>query len=282
MLYLILLSPFIAYLLYFLWQRWSRMRTQKRRAALLEAPFPSQWRQLLQEEFGLYSRLPAQLQEKLEGLMMVFIDEKVFAGRGGFEMTDRARVLVAAQACVLILNMPEKYYAGFETILIYPSAYQTQVTRQDGWVHTETTDHRAGEAWHRGPVILAWDHVQQGGRDGRDGHNVVMHEFAHKLDEENYHMDGLPILTDGDQYRNWAEVLGSAFQQLQEHRDEVIDAYGATSAAEFFAVVTEAFFEKGLQLKQQHPELYEQFRLYYRLDPAQWYEAMELKQRENI
>ena len=234
------------------------------------APFSPAWRQVLLEDFDLYKRIPEPLQRRLEGLVTVFIDEKVFLGRNGFEVSDRARVLVAAQACLLIINNANKFYPGFETILIYPDTYAAPVSRQDGPIRTSDVDSRAGESWHRGPVILAWDHVLQGGRDSRDGHNVVMHEFAHKLDEENYYMDGLPILSDNSQYQSWKEVLTREYDRLRLHRDDVIDAYGANSPAEFFAVVTEAFFEKPKQLRQKHPALYEQFQHYYQVDPSVW------------
>lgn len=270
MIYFILLSPLVGYLIYHTMQRWRASRQLRRRQALMAAPFDEQWRQVLRQDFALYARLPAELQRRLEGLVLIFLDEKVFLGRNGFEMTDRARLLVAAQACLLILNQPGKYYPGFETILIYPETYVAEVSERDGWIQTDRRDHRAGESWHRGPVILAWNHVLQGGRDSRDGHNVVMHEFAHKLDEENYVMDGLPILQDGTRYRSWAEVLSREFEHLRQHGDDVIDAYGATSAAEFFAVVTEVFFEKPEQLKYKHPQLYAQFKTFYQLDPAAW------------
>lgn len=270
MLYAVLLSPFIGYGLYWFWQRWIDQRRQQRRNDLVQQHFPTTWDNILLEDFHLYAKLPPELRGTLQGLIRIFIDEKIFLGRNGFEISDRVKVLVAAQACLLVLNKPGKYYSGFETILVYPEAYLAPVSHSDGWIRSEGMSSRAGESWHRGPVILAWNEVLAGGRDSRDGHNVVMHEFAHKLDEENYHMDGLPILDNHAQYADWAEVLGKEFERLQQHHDDVIDAYGATSAAEFFAVVTEAFFEKPHQLQLKHPALYEQFQLYFQLDPAAW------------
>lgn len=273
MIYFILLSPLLGYLIYHYLQKWRTSRRQQRRESLMAAPFDEQWRDLLRQDFALYRRLPLALQRRLEGLVLIFLDEKIFLGRNGFEVTDRVRLLIAAQACLLVLNQPGKYYPGFETILVYPDTYVADVSERDGWIQTDRKDNRAGESWHRGPVILAWNHVLQGGRDDRDGHNVVMHEFAHKLDEENYAMDGLPVLADGSRYRSWAEVLSREFEHLRQHRDDVIDSYGATSAAEFFAVVTEVFFEKPRQLKHRHPALYEQLQGYYQLDPVSWEHA---------
>lgn len=270
LLYLVLLSPVVGFLVYSLVSRLHQFRKNKRRAALRATPLPAAWRQWLRNDFPLYQKLPQALQRELDGHIQVFISEKVFVGRNGFEVTDEARVLIAAQACLLILNNPGDYYPGFETLLVYPQTYVARVTRRDGLVHTDTVDTRAGESWHRGPVILAWNEVLQGARNSHDGHNVVMHEFAHKLDEENSRLDGLPILPRRSQYPAWAAVLSEEYEKLRGHRDDVIDSYGATSAAEFFAVVTEAFFENPEQLKLKHPDLYRQFQLYYQLDPTSW------------
>ncbi|WP_439134901.1 zinc-dependent peptidase [Pseudomaricurvus sp.] len=270
MIYLVLLTPIAVYLLYWCLVRLLKHRKQQRRLALRAEPFPQRWQQWLQSDFPLYQKLPVDLQRKLEGHINVFLNEKVFVGCADFEITDEVRVLIAAQACILILNTGDGYFPGFETILVYPETYVANVTHQEGVLHTNATSARAGESWHRGPVIVAWDQVVRGAKDDRDGHNVVMHEFAHKLDEENNRMDGLPVLSDRSQYKEWARVLSKEYERLCQHHDDVIDAYGATSAAEFFAVVTETFFEKPTQLKREHPKLYQQFRLYYQLDPVEW------------
>ncbi|MFQ3197751.1 MAG: Mlc titration factor MtfA (ptsG expression regulator) [Paraglaciecola sp.] len=123
-------------------------------------------------------------------------------------------------------------------------------------------------------IIKDINHAIKGARDSRDGHNVVIHEFAHKLDEENAAMNGLPLLTTAEQYKHWSQVLNAEFsvqqQKLADGAGDVIDSYGATSPAEFFAGVTETFFEKPHQLEQRHPHLYEQFKQCYLLDPKQW------------
>lgn len=270
MIYLVLLFPVVVYGLYRLLSYFLEKRKQQRREKLIAESFPPIWRQWLIADFPLYQKLPADLQKKLEGHIKVFVSEKVFVGCADFEITDEVKVLIAAQACILILNTGDDYFPGFETILVYPETYVANVTHQEGVLHTNTVSARAGESWHRGPVIVAWDQVVRGAQDDRDGHNVVMHEFAHKLDEENHRMDGLPVLSDNSQYKSWAEVLSREYERLCNHHDDVIDAYGATSAAEFFAVVTETFFEKPAQLKKKHPELYQQFCLYYQLDPVLW------------
>jgi Mlc titration factor MtfA (ptsG expression regulator) len=248
-----------------------------KRIQLRAQPLPPEYLQILQTDFPLYLRLPDELQEKLAGHIQVFLDEKDIVGRNELEITDKISVLIAAQACLLILNRPGNYYPGFRSILVYPETYVAKSSHTEGMLHVTSTSTRAGESWHRGPVILAWDHVVQGARDSRDGHNVVMHEFAHKLDEENAAMDGLPLLPTAEQYQQWSQVLNAEFsvqqQKWADGVDDVIDSYGATSPAEFFAVVTETFFEKPHQLENQHPKLYEQFKQCYLLDPKQWSKA---------
>lgn len=226
------------------------------------------------EDFPLYTKLPSDLQIKLEGHINIFLSEKKFFGCNEFVITDRVRLLIAAQASLLIINKAIDAYSTFQTILVYPDVYLAPATRQEGAVQSSDLSVRAGESWQRGPVILAWDHVLQGARESRDGHNVVMHEFAHKLDEGNSAMDGLPVLTKGSHYGDWAKILGDEYkkqqQKMADGESDVIDSYGASSPAEFFAVVTEIFFEKPRELKREHPKVFEQFQLYYQLDPTDW------------
>lgn len=270
MIYTVLLIPLLGIVLFFQWERLSKHRKQQRRVQLCARRLPAQWQQLLASDFPLYRALPPDLQRKLEGHIQVFLDEKVFVGCNGFVITDEVRVLIAAQACVLILNIPGDYFPGFQTILVYPHTYVAETSRYENGLQTDSVHARAGESWHRGPVIVAWDQVVRGATSSRDGHNVVMHEFAHKLDEENHHMDGLPVLSDPQQYSAWAKVLSAEYERLCNEGGGVIDDYGATSAAEFFAVITEVFFERPRALQQQHPELYHQLQQYYRLHPVEW------------
>lgn len=277
LIYFLLSLPILIMLGWFYFDKRKIKSRELKRIKLQAQPLPDEYVHILQTEFALYARLPSDLQRTLAGHMQVFLDEKDILSRGDLEVTDTIRVLIAAQACLLILNRPGNYYPGFRSILVYPETYVANSTHNDGMLQVTATSTRAGESWQRGPVILAWDHVLQGARDSRDGHNVVMHEFAHKLDEENAAMDGLPLLPTAEQYQQWSEVLNAEFivqqQKLAEGADDVIDSYGATSPAEFFAVVTETFFEKPHQLGHCHPKLYEQFKLCYLLDPKAWFEG---------
>lgn len=274
LIYFLLSVPILLMVTWFYLDKYKIKRRELKRDQLRAQPFPPEYLQILQTEFPLYLRLPEELQRKLAGHMQVFLNEKDIFGRNGLEINDKISVLIAAQACLLILNRPGNYYPGFRSILVYPDTYVASSTRTEGMLQITSTSARAGESWRRGPIVLAWDHVLQGARDSRDGHNVVMHEFAHKLDEENAAMDGLPLLPTAEQYKQWSQVLNTEFsvqqQKLVDGAGDVIDSYGATSPAEFFAVVTETFFEKPHQLERRHPQLYEQFKQCYLLDPKQW------------
>jgi len=252
-------------------RRWLR---QRRRIRLRAQSIPVPWAAILKERVPLYTRLPADLKQRLHGLVQVFLDEKRFLGRGGLAVTETMRVTIAAQACLLILNREGDFYPGFTTIMIYPDTYVAEESSRDGMVSSTLRSVRSGESWFRGPVILSWRDTLAGTASADDGHNVVLHEFAHKLDEEDGRMDGLPLLDEAQQYRTWATVLSDEFNSLREdikHRHKtVMDVYGATSAPEFFAVATETFFEKPLAMKKKHPALYTELQQFYRLDPAGW------------
>ena len=221
--------------------------------------------------------MPDALRAQLRGHVNVFLEEKAFVGCGGLEMSDEIRVTIAGHACLLLLNRITDYYPGFTTILVYPDTYVAREVTRDGMLETVEEQARAGESWHRGPVVLSWEDVLRATDRGHAGDNVVLHEFAHKLDEENEQLDGLPVLADQRQYATWAEVFNREFESLRRsvERGEptVLDDYGAESPSEFFAVVTETFFERPRELSAQHPQLYEQMRRFFNLDPASWNES---------
>jgi Mlc titration factor MtfA (ptsG expression regulator) len=160
------------------------------------------------------------------------------------------------------------------TILVYPSAYVAKsIEPIGGGMVLAGEQARLGEASRDGVVVLSWDDVLAGASDVHDGHNVVLHEFAHQLDHEDGVADGAPILPRRSMYVAWARVLGAEYDHLRNHpehgRKSVLDQYGAINPAEFFAVATECFFEKPTQLKKRHAELYDELKEYYNQDPAE-------------
>jgi MtfA peptidase len=244
----------------------------RRREKLRALPFPPEWRAILVAKVPYLARLTDAERVELEGHIQIFLAEKSFEGCGGLDLTDEMRVIIAAQACLLLLGRVTDYYPELASILVYPSAYVGKTTKHEGGLVVEGDQARLGESSDRGVVVLAWDDVLRGAYDTKDGHNVVLHEFAHQLDQEDGSADGAPVLSRRAHYGTWSEVLGGEYEHLVEeaerHRKTVMDKYGATNPAEFFAVLTETFFEKPLQLRTKHPELYEQMRGYYKQDPA--------------
>lgn len=210
-------------------------------------------------------------QTELRKLIRVFLAEKKFEGCGGLEMTDEIRVTIAAQACILLLNREHDYYAGLHSVLVYPSSYLAPSKFIDpvGVVH-EADEGRLGEAWLRGAIILSWDDVRRDSGDFQDGRNVTLHEFAHQLDQQDGSFDGAPLLEKRSHYRSWARVLMKEYRALGEAaergQETLIDQYGATDPAEFFAVITEAFFESPKALKEKHPELYAELKQFFHQD----------------
>jgi Mlc titration factor MtfA (ptsG expression regulator) len=224
----------------------------------------------------VFRRLPSADQVELLGHIQVFLNEKYFEGCGGLKVTDEMRVTIAAQACLLLLHRETDYYPELVTILIYPSAYIAREDRYLGdniWAQGE--DHRLGHTgWRIGSLVLAWDEAKRGAADPADGRNLVMHEFAHQLDFEDSATDGAPSLSTRRECLAWARVMSREFEALQRADETgtptVLDTYGATNPAEFFAVATEAFFERPLALRGRQPEMYAQLAAFYCQDPASY------------
>ena len=242
----------------------------RRRARLRATPLPESWRAILAANVPLYARLSAAAQRELEGHIQVLLAEKSFEGCGGLVLTDDIRVTIAAHAALLLLGREPHYYPGLYSILVYPASYRAPVTEHgEGGIVSESEEERLGEAWHRGVVVLAWDAARGGARDLRDGDNVILHEFAHQLDMEDGAADGVPYLPARSDYAAWGRAMRPEYERLRERPHEsVLDDYGAQDPAEFFAVATEAFFERPRQLRERHPGLYAELSRFYRLDLA--------------
>lgn len=247
-----------------------RPRRQEARRQLLEQPFPEQWQKIVQR-LPFFRSLDERGQKRVCDDLRVLIDEKGWEGCGGLEITDEIQVTIAAQASLLLLNIEHEYYKHVQSILVYPSAYKTAPSRDAAGVVREGQAN-LGEAWRRGPVVLSWDATLRGALDPKDGHNLVLHEFAHKLDMLDGLADGTPPLDSKDQLTQWVRTMSKEFQKLRDAaesgRATVMDTYGATNPAEFFAVATECFFEKSRKLKQRHPTVYDCLKDYYHQDPA--------------
>lgn len=270
LLLVVIFLPLLGVIFYFAWKA---RRRNSRRVSLKRQALPQAWRDILDRNVSLHRALPGHLQQQLHGLMQVFLSEKEFIGCENQEITDEVRVTIAGQACMLLLNRETRFYPKLKTIYVYPQAYVVKTLQTKGGVVTEEQSVRLGESWTDGPLVLSWDSVTGGARNVKDGRNVVFHEFAHQLDQEDGSADGAPILGDRSCYRSWAQVLGAEYEvlrrQKKEGRRSVLNKYGASHPAEFFAVATEAFFEKPKQMRKRCPDLYEELKRYYQVDPIE-------------
>ncbi len=248
----------------------------RRRKKLARKPFPLSWESIIHRNLAHYSLLDDVERSHLRALVQVFIAEKYWEGCGGIELTDEIRVTISAQACLLLLGLPHDYYHNVLTILVYPSTVRPP-GRKLGFFEValepiEDSPPIIGQAFQQGPVIIIWDAALHGGRHPERGHNVVYHEFAHKLDMLDGTADGTPPLRNRTEYRDWVRICSREYlrlrQEIEHGKHSFLSPYAATNEAEFFAVATEQFFDQPLLMIQQAPDLYRVLKEYYRQDPA--------------
>lgn len=249
--------------------------TTFRRARPISGSTPEpQWKSLIAERVPLTAGLSDDEWSRLLALVGQFLRTKQFEGSGGLEITQAMQLIVAAQACLLILNLDAGCYPGVHAVLVYPGTFVPRPPGLDHRLYTAPVPEPVPLLGQhvRGVVVLSWDSVVQGATAARDGDNVVLHEFAHELDLENGDVDGVPLLEAPSSTREWARVLQRRFEDLRRAADtgqsSVLNFYGATNRAEFFAVATEAFFETPGALQRESPDLYVELKGFYRQDPA--------------
>ena len=253
-----------------------------RRARVRRQPFPAAWREILRRRMPAFARLPADVQLQLKKHAQVLIAEKPFIGCQGLVITDEMRVLVAVQAAFLLLNRRNGYFRNLRQVLLYPGAFVVdRVTPGPVGLAHDTRRVLAGESWQQGQLILSWDDVLAGAADPADGRNVVIHEFAHQLDQETGAANGAPIGITRQGSERWARVMAPEFAALQQRvaRGEagLIDGYGATDPAEFFAVSSELFFERPVEMAGAHPALYAELARCYGASPSQWQDSHPMR-----
>jgi MtfA peptidase len=256
--------------------RWSAIQNHWWQRKYKNSVLSSQQKTILLRCMPIYKKMTDADRAKLERHIVWFLNEKRFVGCDGLKLTAAMKLIVAADACVLVLNKPWPLYSNVKEILLYPSAYYAPQSRRDsaGLVSYHNTV-RQGESWPGGTLVLSWHDVLEGSRLPSDGHNLVFHEFAHQLDQQTGKTTGTPLLNNAAEYQEWARVFSRAFNQLKTHvaysMHHVIHSYGATNEAEFFAVVTETFLEKPAELRQYDPEIYRLLVAYYQFDPIVWH-----------
>ncbi len=239
----------------------------------MKIPPEPRWVEIAGRNANLYRALPDELRKEVWGHVRIFLAEKNFEGAGGVQMNEEIMVTIAVQACILMLRRKATYFSRMDSIVVYPHSFFTEQPSHIGYDIMEA-DERIGESWNTGTVVLAWDHAAKRFLDRASGQNVVIHEFAHQLDQEDGVSDGVPVLPRFSDYKEWGVVLGKNFDELNRKLDhnlhDILDPYAATNHAEFFAVASETFYEKPVELKRQHPDLYAQLKKYYKVDPSEW------------
>ncbi|MGM0508496.1 MAG: M90 family metallopeptidase [Fusobacteriota bacterium] len=244
-----------------------------KRHKIRKTKFPDIWETYLKDDLKIYNMIPYELREKLKEDIMILIYEKRFEGCQGTVITGKKKVLIAAQACLLFINKKSRYYPKLDSILVYPDRYKVKQAREINGVPVKKGGIRLGESWQNGEVVLAWSNVMEGFNHTK--HNVVIHEFAHQIDQETGYANGFPALTRDMDRKEWTKVLKKEYKKLvfkKEHNKiSIINKYGATNPAEFFAVITELFFEDPLKLNEASIDLYLELKKYYKIDTKKWY-----------
>lgn len=252
-----------------IFRSWKRRRTARK-------PFPREWSDIAVRNVHHYRKLEGKYLLDLQKYIRIFIAEKRFEGCGGLEMTDEVRVTVAAQACLLLLGGASDYFPDLRTVLVYPDSYIAQVERRtpDNTI-IEGDEHRSGEAWTLGTIVLSWKDVLAGGRSHREGRNLIFHEFAHQLDYELGATQGMMFYRENRDTMIWPRTILKAAEMHSINsrlgRPTVLDYYGNTNLAEFFAVSLEAFMERPRELRREYPEYFDQLREQLGFDPGEIY-----------
>lgn len=249
--------------------RWWKNRRRRKWAS---QPYPEAWEDAVEQNVDHVAQLSEEEYVRLQKWIQVFIAEKYWEGCDGLTVTEEMQTVIAAQAGFMVRGMGDYYFEHLHSILIYPRiVWRSDRSPRGGIVNEEPTA-RLGEALTSGPITLVWPHVLDGARRADEGRNVVFHEFAHVLDWEDQFLDGTPHLDSADQFDRWQKTMNAEYQALvqaaREGRSTLIDPYGATNIAEFFAVSTECFFELPRQMARRHPEWFGLLREFYHVNPC--------------
>lgn len=259
-------TALVGWILFSVWR-------SRQRASRFSEPFPPEWRSFLEQSVPLYQRMPNDLRTKIEPVVRAFLHDVEFIGCNGLVVTDEMRLTVAVQACLLVVARDPHAYSSLHSVLLYPEEFIVRESDEDeSGIVTEGESVLSGQSLDTSRIVLSWPDVQDHGTDG-EVYNVVLHEFAHYLDNA---VDG--TLTDTGSRREafeaWHKVLDSEYQSLcdaiDRGDDTLIDPYGAESTIEFFAVATETFFERPHDMQRLHPALYAKLASFYGLNPANW------------
>lgn len=246
---------------------------QNRRQRLIAKPISPEWENWLQQHVLHYRWLDEREQTGLRAAVQILVAEKFWEGCGGLAVTEEMKVAIAGHAGLMLLGIEHDFFRAVQTVLIYPTSFR--IPGEQG--------HYEGQSHHRGPIILAWDQVAAEGTDRSSGDNLVIHEFAHQLDEMDGYVNGTPYLPDRDAADRWHAGMTSEYgrhsRDIQQGKNTFLGEYAATDDAEFFSVASERFYMQPEKLRLFHPILFELLRDFYRVDPIRWFERADVGRR---
>jgi len=247
---------------------WFKNRRRKR---IARTPWPSSWDSILANNVGHVKRLSLIEENKLKKIVKIMVSEKNWEAHDGLTMSNEIKVTIAGTAALLLLGVDDFYFDRVNTVIVFPHPIRRE--SQSGLIIGRESRH-AGEAWQGGQVVLSWQDVRRDSRNPDDGRNLIIHEFAHCLDGLDGEMGGSLTFDDPATTLRWKHVCNSEFEALsaaaQRGQSTLLDYYGATNQAEFFAVCSETFFERPRQFKLRHSELFDLLVEYYHIDPVKW------------
>ena len=253
----------------------SFFKRRRRERVLREAHIDdAEWNRAL-EGYPFTRVLNTDERARLKQWVILFLAEKPINGAGKLNIDNGARLAITIQACMLILNLDLDWYKSWTEVILYPGEFVARHEEIDeaGVVHTVEAS-MSGESWAHGTVVLSWTDVMQAGKaENEGGYNVVIHEFAHQIDMLNGDANGFPPLHNDMSRERWADAFSKAYEhfckRVDDWEDTVIDEYAAENPGEFFAVMSEAFFETPTAVRTEYPDVYAQLAMLYRQDPAQ-------------
>ena len=265
---------FIPFALYGLWLVYLRLQEKKLWRDSDTAPFPDEYLKILEEEIVPYKFLTDEEKAIFIRKIKYFLATKNITGVGELKVTDRMKLIVAAEACLLIIRVSPRVYPGLTNIFLMEDTYLLKDNPVNPYTGQPVDSPKLGEAWKRGPIVLSWKAIKNDLRSSTGTSHLIVHEFSHNLDQQDGHFDGTPKLASDDCYQRWAQVMGKEFKRLRKRmghaRSSDIDFYGATNEAEFFAVLAEYYMTKPRRLQKLHPEIYENFDNFFKLNPLRW------------
>jgi Mlc titration factor MtfA (ptsG expression regulator) len=264
-------SPFAGY---FLYQTYAQRKINEYWKRSDRTPFHDSDIKTLKEKFHPYSYLNESEQKELQRKIKFFLMTKNINPVGEIIVTPEMKLLIAAEACLLITNLPLNVFPGLTNIYLMEDTFIKKDNPINPNTGLQVDVPKLGEAWKGGPIVLSWTAVEDGLKHPHGRNNVVFHEFSHNLDQQDGSFDGTPSLGPSGNYQRWSDVMGQEFIGLKKilslRHSSDIDAYGATNEAEFFAVLTEYFFNRPKMLREKHPDIYDIYNQYFKIDPIRW------------